>query len=48
LVAEAVGTHTDDNPDSAHLLREVTARSAQLSSITRIKLSQMGCAVGLK
>lgn len=47
LVAEACATHASNNPDHTSLLREVTSRSAQMSSITRVKLSQMGYAIDL-
>ena len=45
LLAEAFVTRAGNSPDYASLLREVTARSAQMSSITRVKLSQMGYAI---
>jgi hypothetical protein len=47
LVAEAVATHAGNNPAHGGLLQEVTARSAQMSSITRVKLRQMGYAIDL-
>jgi hypothetical protein len=45
LVAKAIVTHAGNNPDYASLLREVTVRSAQMSSITRVKLTPMGYAI---
>jgi len=47
LVAEAVATHAGNNPAHGSLLQEVIARSAHMSSITRVKLGQMGYAIDL-
>jgi hypothetical protein len=37
-----------NNPDYESLVRRVAARSVQMSSITRVKLSQMGYAIELE
>ena len=47
VIAEAVATLAGNNPDHERFLREVTARSEQMSSITRVKLTQMGYAIDL-
>jgi len=46
LLAQAVAVQPG-SPDYENLLREVTARSTQMSSITRVKLTQIGHVIDL-